>query len=494
MNLPELGVGVIYTPALQPFLASEPDLVSVVEVEPETLWRFTGDPVEPYRPDWAALELVRGLPQARLVHGVGFPVGGSRPPDPLHLPLLVDMIDFLGAPWASEHLAFNRAAGPEGPFATGFLLPPLQSPAGVAAAAASIRSVTSRLPVPFAVETGVNYLRPRPGEMSDGAFIAAVAEAADCGILLDLHNLWANERNGRQRVANLLAELPLDRVWEVHVAGGSEFLGYWLDAHSGEMPAELVAALRWILPELPAVRSVVFEITSAPFLERLGLDGMRRQVATLREIWERRNACPRLVRPRPAPVARTDGPAAAVEPGWTPEEWEDGLGARVVGGPLETESPVGRALAGDPGVEVLRRLVWNFRSGVLVESLGLTCRLLLLHGGDPFIRSLLDDFFLSAPPELFASVEAEAFAGYLEKRQPDVPFLPEILGFELAALRAVLRGEPQLVPFRYEPSSLLEPLSRGQFPDSPTPGRFEVEVTPETGAEHAVTSGLLSSS
>lgn len=490
MKLPELGVGVIYTPTLQSFLESEPDLVSVVELEPETLWRFTGDPAEPYRPDWDALELVRGLPQAKLVHGVGFPVGGSRPPDPLHLPLLVEMIEFLGAPWASEHLAFNRAAGPGGPFATGFLLPPLQSPAGVAAAAASIRAVASRLPVPFAVETGVNYLRPREGEMPDGAFVGAVAEAAGCGILLDLHNLWANERNGRQRVADLLAEIPLDRVWEVHVAGGSEFLGYWLDAHSGAMPAELVAALRWILPELPAVRSVVFEITSAPFLERLGLDGMRRQVATLREIWERRATTPRRVRPRPGP-ARVP---AAEEPGWTPEEWEDGLGVRVVGGPLETETPVGRALDGDPGVEVLRRLVWNFRSGVLVETLGLTCRLLLLHGGDPLIRSLFDDFFLSAPPELFASVEAEAFAAYLERRQPDVPFLPEILGFELAAVRAVLRGEPQLVPFRYEPSSLLEPLSRGRFPDSPTPGRFEVEVTPEAGAGHAVASGLISSS
>ena len=487
MPLPELGVGVIYTPALQPLLEAETDLISIVEVEPETLWTFAADPADPYRPDWSALERVRGLPQAKLIHGVGFPVGGSRAPDPLHLPRFIEMIEYLGAPWASEHLAFNRAAGPGGPFATGFLLSPLQTPAGIAAAEASIRSVAAHLPVPFAVETGVNYLQPRAGEISDGAFVAAVAEAADCGIVLDLHNLWANERNGRQRIEDTLAELPRERVWEVHVAGGSEFLGYWLDAHSGEVPGELLAVVRRILPELPEVRAVVFEIT-ATFLTRLGLDGVRRQMAALREIWEQRTTLPRTAgahQPAPAPIPE--------EPGWTPAEWEDGLAALVIGRPSDG-SAVGRALAGDPGVEVLQRLVWNFRSGVLVETLGLTCRLLLLHGGDPFVRELFDSFFASAPPELFASVEAEAFGAWLDQRRPDVPFLEEVLGFERATLRAALQGTSQIVPFRYEPDSLLEPLSRGQFPDAPIPGRYEVEVTPDAGVGTAAASGLISSS
>lgn len=490
MSLPALGVGVIYTPALQPLLEAEADLVSVVEVEPQTLWTVTGDPAEPYRPDPAVLDGLLALPQAKLVHGVGFPVGGSRPPDSRHLPLLVDMIGSLGAPWASEHLAFNSGADAGGTFATGFLLPPLQSPAGAAAAAASIRSTSARLPVPFAVETGVNYLRPRAGEMSDGAFVAAVAEAADCGIVLDLHNLWANERNGRQRVEDVVAELPLERVWEVHIAGGMEFQGYWLDAHSGEVPAPLLSLARRILPELPALRAVIFEITPT-FLVRLGLDGVRRQLAGLGELWERRGS--------PRPAARRPAPPATVtsveEPGFTPVEWEDALAALVVGRPPATPTgPALRSLAGDPGVDVLQRLVWNFRSGVLVEALSLTCRLLLLHGGDPLTRELFDGFFLSAPPQLFASVEAEAFGAYLEARGPDVPFLPEVLGFERAAIRAVLEGRSQRVPFRFEPMSILEPLAVGRLPESPAPGRYEVEVTPELGAGHSVATGLLSSS
>jgi len=54
--------------------------------------------------------------------------------------------------------------------------------------------------VPIAIETAVNYLRPRADELGDGEFVAAVAERADCGILLDLHNIYCNALNGRQSV------------------------------------------------------------------------------------------------------------------------------------------------------------------------------------------------------------------------------------------------------------------------------------------------------
>jgi uncharacterized protein (UPF0276 family) len=96
-------------------------------------------------------------------------VGGSRPPDPRHLSPLLTVIHELGGEWASEHLSFNRAEGPDGDFKTGFLLPPRQTPDGIEAAAKSIRQVATQVPVPFAVETGVNYLRPRADEVPDGS-------------------------------------------------------------------------------------------------------------------------------------------------------------------------------------------------------------------------------------------------------------------------------------------------------------------------------------
>lgn len=69
------------------------------------------------------------------------------------------------------------------------MLPPLQNADGLAAIVANIQQLQSHLDVPLLIETGVNYLQVQPDQWSDGEFVAAVATAADCGILLDLHNI-----------------------------------------------------------------------------------------------------------------------------------------------------------------------------------------------------------------------------------------------------------------------------------------------------------------
>src|SRR5262249_4866392 len=155
------------------------------------------------------------------------------PHDPAALERLRESIDALGSPYASEHLSFNRFdAGDERRW-TGFFLPAKQDKHGVQTAAARIDEMRRAVGVPIAFETGVNYLRPQPDEMSDGCYFRSVAEAADCGIVLDLHNLLTNERNGRASIKTVFDEIPRERVWEIHLAGGMQYRGYWLDSHSG---------------------------------------------------------------------------------------------------------------------------------------------------------------------------------------------------------------------------------------------------------------------
>jgi hypothetical protein len=182
------------------------------------------------------------------------------------------------------------------------------------------------LGVPLAVETGVNYLRPRPDEMPDGEFMAAVAEQADCGILLDLHNVYANQYNGRQTVAQFLSQLPLDRVWEIHLAGGFEMEGFWLDAHSGAIPEPLLQISREVIPQLPNLKAVIFEIF-ASFLPHVGLDAVRQEVIQLRDLWDLRNTGTRSSTAARTPSATPAGP----KDGIAPRDWENALGRLVVG-------------------------------------------------------------------------------------------------------------------------------------------------------------------
>jgi uncharacterized protein (UPF0276 family) len=475
---PELGVGVIYLPELVPLLESRPDLVSVLELEPQTLWRYLPDRAMPYVQGRGELERIARLPQRKLVHGVGFPVGGSRLPDARHLEPLVETIECLGSPWASEHLGFNTFG--EG-VNTGFLLPPLQTRAGVDAAVAAVSRVAGALPVRFSIETGVNYLQPRRGFMSDGAFVAAVAEEADCGILLDLHNLWANELNGRQTVREFVAELPLERVNEVHIAGGLEHGGYWLDAHSGRIPEPLLELASWVVPQLPNLGAIIFELL-ASYLEPLGLDGVAEEVSKLARIWDQRGS---------AVVRRAAAAPVGEPPVDSPGEWEDALGALVIG--RAPASPLALDLADDPGIPILRELVANFRSGMIVDALKLTSRLLLLSGGEELMPELLAGFFASSPPQLFASAEADAFAAYVRAQGLSIPHLDEVLAYECASLRVLLIGEPEQLAFAHEPYAVLLPLVQGRLPDAPPPGDFVVDVRPDPDAAPAAIGHVLTS-
>jgi len=474
----------VYFPELAP-LFDDRSLVSVIEVEPQTLWVEVDDPDRPYRFAPGALERLRDFPQTKLVHGVGFPVGGSRRPDPRHIPPLRRAIEELRSPWASEHLSFNEVSdqGSRNVYTTSFLLPPRQTFAGAMTAATAIRSVAAQLPVPFAVETGVNYLRPRPDELDDGTFVARVVDTADCGILLDLHSIWVNERNGRQPVAELLEELPLERIWEIHLAGGFELDGYLIDAHSGEIPEELLELAQHVVPQLPNLHSINFELLP-DFFEKFGLDGVRKQVRHMWTLWERRGTRPRAARPRSKSSAGAAAvcPTAATGPA-DPRDWETALGRLVVG--AEPESPLEAELDRDPGMGLLKSLVARFRSGRIVSALPLTTRLLLLTSGGERFSELLTSFWTVRRPELFASAEAEEFAAFLLSQEQEIASLEDVVALDLAIIELQRGGTPSELVLAHDPIALVDALERGQVPAAVATGTFRVGITSEGVAKSA---------
>ncbi|MGL5879922.1 MAG: DUF692 domain-containing protein, partial [Xenococcaceae cyanobacterium] len=261
VDLPELGIGVVYTPSLELLLEAGQKLIRAIEIEPQPFWLKTQSPENPYRLDKKMSDRINQYRQPKIIHSVGLPIGGTLPLDENYIKCLVESIEAIKSVWVSEHLSFNRTRNREGEFNTGFLLPPLQTPEAVKIAAENIKYLRDRLSVPFAFETGVNYLQPLPGEMSDGNFFAAVAEAADCGILLDLHNLWCNEKNGRSSVRDVISQLQSDRIWEIHLAGGQYVRGYWLDAHSGIVPTSVMELAASIVPTLPNLKAIFWEIS-----------------------------------------------------------------------------------------------------------------------------------------------------------------------------------------------------------------------------------------
>ncbi len=469
--LPELGVGIVYFPALEPLLDAGKGLIDVIEVEPQPLW--LKDPHEGCpRLDEGAFDRLLARPQRKLVHGVGIPLAGTVGLDPSQIAPFRESVARLDPPWVSEHLAFLRAGRGRRVFNTGFLLPPLQSRETVETRVRNIGQLRAVIGRPRAFENAANYLKPLPGEMADGEFMAEIAERADCGILLGLHNLWCNQLNGRQSVDDVLSMLPLERVWEVHLAGGDAVDGYWLDAHSGPVPDALMDLCRTWIPRLPNLKSMVFEIIPDYLAPKgIGLDALLAQLEGIRRLWETRGSGTGFLRPRPT---HTPGNADARLPSQC--EWETAL-ARAVN---RRHPPAGPAASwlDDPAIGVLQQLVTNVRAGMLVDLLTLSYRLMVLHLGEPHVHALMEKYWQRTLPEPFAGREAARFARYVRNQRLPVPHLSDVLAYEVASMDAVATGAAVQVPFSCDPQPIVDALRAGRRPDAIAEGRYELTVTP----------------
>ena len=427
--------------------------------------------------DQIELDRLTEFPSPKVIHGVSNPVGGSVPPDPARLELLSDIVESFDSDLVSEHLSFTRVASADRCHFTGFMLPPCQTSEGVGVAACSVRAMAARVKVAFAIENGVSYLRPRSDEMTDGEFVCAVAEEADVGILLDLHNAYANECNSRDSMQRFVEALPLERVVEIHVAGGLPHGHYWLDAHAGAMPDAVFSFARELAGSLPHLRVINFELMPLYFAQ-FGADGITRELERCHELWAAREHEPQSRPQRPQAMILS----AKTQP--TPSAWERQLATLIRDPPLarrlenslaeipddlrrQPHSELGD-LSNDPGIDVLRFLVTEFRAAMLARVLKLATRLLLLHLGEAGLRGLYEAFFATRPPELFAAAEAEAFADYLSSRDLEVPHLDSVISFELALQRTSAQGGAVTIEFQGDPEDILASLAKGVRPPSPT--------------------------
>ena len=75
--------------------------------------------------------------------------------------------------------------------------------------------------------------------MTEHEFLAALARQADCGILLDVNNVFVSAHNHGFDARAYLAALPGERIGQIHLAGHSEEGGLLVDTHDGQVRPEV---------------------------------------------------------------------------------------------------------------------------------------------------------------------------------------------------------------------------------------------------------------
>lgn len=239
-------VGLGYWPELFGRLSGEPGLVEV--------WEHT---VDDYLGDGPSLRALAALADSGpvVLHSLGLSVGSAEATaDAQILDALRAVVRAAHATELSDHLAFTRAGGRS----LGHFAPIWRVPEALELTAANVDRIQHELGVRLVLENVAPEFDPG-GELGTAQFLGELVARTGCGVLLDITNLTLSEANGFCDADAELAALDLDAVCGVHLAGGVEQDGRFLDAHAFPVAEADLERLRRLLPALPHCTSVVIE-------------------------------------------------------------------------------------------------------------------------------------------------------------------------------------------------------------------------------------------
>jgi len=160
-------------------------------------------------------------------HGVSMYFGSAEPLNRDHLRRLKALVKWTNTPWLTDHLCWGSVDGRY----THDLLPMPYTFEAAEVTARKIREASDYLEVPIAVENVSSYAEFHVSEMTEWEFLSEVVEQADCGILLDVNNIYVSSRNHNFDPYLYLDSVPANRVAQIHIAGHSKFEKYILDTH-----------------------------------------------------------------------------------------------------------------------------------------------------------------------------------------------------------------------------------------------------------------------
>jgi len=194
-----------------------------------------------------------------VAHGVALGIGDAAGVSLDYVRDVHAALRALAARWWSEHLAFLRA----GRVDLGHFAPLGDDDETLAVLRDNALAATRDAPCAFLLENASDVLGLDADGPDAGARLgrgyARALEATGAGALLDLTNLWIDAQNGGWDPRAWLAELPLERVVQVHLAGGRRAMGLWIDSHDRPIHDEALALLAEVAPRAPNLRAVTLE-------------------------------------------------------------------------------------------------------------------------------------------------------------------------------------------------------------------------------------------
>lgn len=222
-NLPDLGLGIgLRTVHFNHILKNWPQL-DWFEILSENYMDTEG------RPMYILDQIAERYPIA--MHGVSLSIGSTDPIDFDYLRKLKALATRVNAVWLGDHVCWTGVAGRNGHD----LFPIPYDEETLAFIIDRIKIVQDFMERPLILENPSTYLSFASSTMPEDEFIARMAEGADCGLLLDVNNVYVTCRNHDLDPQAYLENIPYDRVVQIHLAGHTDKGTHCIDTHDGRV-------------------------------------------------------------------------------------------------------------------------------------------------------------------------------------------------------------------------------------------------------------------
>ncbi len=245
-QMPNLGVGLGLRRELAAQTMANKDSIDWLELVPENYMDLGGKTRQ--RLD-AALEKF-----PLVTHGVNLSIGSTDELSQDYLSSIARLLNKIDAPWWSDHLCFTSL---ENSYMHDLLPLPLSAEAlkHVVKRVKTAQQIVGR---PFLLEN-ISYYMEMPGaQMEEVDFLAQVLEKADCGLLLDVNNVYVNSVNHNFDPYRYLDRLPLERTVQIHVAGHSHGDELLIDTHGAPVIEPVFELLEYVLKRTD-VKAIMLE-------------------------------------------------------------------------------------------------------------------------------------------------------------------------------------------------------------------------------------------
>lgn len=207
---------------------------------------------EPGGRPWNVLERVRADVPV-VAHGVSLGIGGCDPLSQDYLRSLETLVARLEPAWVSDHLCWGGFGG----HYAHDLLPLPYTEEALRHVVDRVGQVQDRLRRRILLENVSSYVTFVESELAEQDFLAEVARRADCGILLDVNNVYVSAANHGFSAEAYLDAIPADRIGQVHLAGHTDRGWFLFDSHVGPVPDPVWALYGRLVERIGPVSTLI---------------------------------------------------------------------------------------------------------------------------------------------------------------------------------------------------------------------------------------------